>query len=329
MTGLLELRERLRSFYGKYEIYVTAGAKFVLGLVVFFLINSQFGYMGRLDHPAVPLLLALVCTFLPVNVMVAFACAMILLHLSALAIEACIIALCLFLILFFLYSKFASKNGSIVILTPILCHFKIPQVMPVAAGLLRGPSSYLSVVCGTVVYFYMNGIKMNIVNFASMEEEESVAKFTAVLKLLVSNKEMYLVTATFLFTAFVVYVIRRQSIGYAWRIGLFLGNLVQMVALLTGYVLLGMPEKIMWVVLGTLISLAVSLVLEFFCYNLDYSRIERVQFEDDEYYYYVKAVPKVYVARKDKRVKRITPRKKTVNRRELAEELDIDQDWLD
>ena len=196
MTGLLELRERLRSFYGKYEIYVTAGAKFVLGLVVFFLINSQFGYMGRLDHPAVPLLLALVCTFLPVNVMVAFACAMILLHLSALAIEACIIALCLFLILFFLYGKFASKNGSIVILTPILCHFKIPQVMPVAAGLLRGPSSYLSVVCGTVVYFYMNGIKMNIVNFASMEEEESVAKFTAVLKLLVSNKEMYLVTAT-------------------------------------------------------------------------------------------------------------------------------------
>lgn len=41
MTGLLELRERLRSFYGKYEIYVTAGAKFVLGLVVFFLIDRK------------------------------------------------------------------------------------------------------------------------------------------------------------------------------------------------------------------------------------------------------------------------------------------------
>lgn len=36
--------------------------------------------------------------------------------------------------------------------------------------------------------------------------------------------------------------------------------------------------------------------------------MERVQFEDDEYYYFVKAVPKVFVARRDKRVKRITPK---------------------
>jgi hypothetical protein len=30
--------------------------------------------------------------------------------------------------------------------------------------------------------------------------------------------------------------------------------------------------------------------------NLDYARTERVQFEDDDYYYYVKAVPKKMVA---------------------------------
>lgn len=330
MTGLLELRERLRSFYGKYEIYVTAAGRFLLGLAAFFLINSQMGYMERLNHPAVVLLLALVCTFLPVNVMVVFACALILLHLYALAIEACAIALCLFLLLLFLYAKFASKNGSIVILTPILCYLKIPQVMPVASGLLREPSSYLSLACGAVVYYYLEGIKMNIVNFTSMEEGESMAKFTAVLKILVGNKEMYLVIAAFLVTSFVVYVIRRQSFNYAWRIGLFLGSLVQMVILMVGYVMLGMPEKLLWVVVGILIAVAVSLVLEFFFYHLDYSRVERVQFEDDEYYYFVKAVPKVYVAKKDKRVKRINPRKKTtVNRRELAEELEIDQDLLD
>ena len=30
-----------------------------------------------------------------------------------------------------------------------------------------------------------------------------------------------------------------------------------------------------------------------FVHNLDYRRIENHQFEDDEYYYYVKAVPKM------------------------------------
>jgi len=36
--------------------------------------------------------------------------------------------------------------------------------------------------------------------------------------------------------------------------------------------------------------------VSFFARNLDYNRIERVQFEDDEYYYYVKAVPKKTLA---------------------------------
>ena len=37
-----------------------------------------------------------------------------------------------------------------------------------------------------------------------------------------------------------------------------------------------------------------------------YSRTENVQFEDDEYYYYVKAVPKVVVQMPEKQVKHIT-----------------------
>ena len=330
MTGLLEIRERLREIVGKYEIYFVAGVKFALGLAAFFLISSQMGYMKKLTHPAVALLLALVCTFLPINVMVLLACILILLHLSALSLEACGIGLCLFLLLFFLYGKFASKNGYLVILTPILCFFNIPQVIPVASGLMREPISYLASVCGAVSYFYMKGVKINIMNFTSVEEAEGMAKFAAALKVLTENKEMYLLTAAFLVTALVVYFIRRQSVNYAWRIGLFMGNLVQIVILLTGYVLLGMPENIPWVIAGSLISIVISLILEFFFYNLDYSRIERVQFEDDEYFYYVKAVPKVYVARKDNGVKQITPIKKTtVNRRKLAEELDIDQDLLD
>ena len=103
MTGLLELRERLRNFYGKCEIYIRAGVKFVLGLVVFALINGQLGYMDRLDHPAVTLVLALICSFLPLNIMSLLAGAVILIHLSALSLEVCVTAFCLFLLLFFLY----------------------------------------------------------------------------------------------------------------------------------------------------------------------------------------------------------------------------------
>ena len=42
----------------------------------------------------------------------------------------------------------------------------------------------------------------------------------------------------------------------------------------------------------------------------DYSRAENVQFEDDEYYYYVKAVPKVILSRPKKTVKKINAQRK-------------------
>ena len=42
----------------------------------------------------------------------------------------------------------------------------------------------------------------------------------------------------------------------------------------------------------TLLSVVVGTVLEFFVFGGDYTRTERLEYEDDEYYYYVKAVPK-------------------------------------
>jgi len=46
-------------------------------------------------------------------------------------------------------------------------------------------------------------------------------------------------------------------------------------------------------ILGTVISMLLVFVAQFFRVVLDYTSVEHVQFEDDDYYYYVKAVPKV------------------------------------
>ena len=58
-----------------------------------------------------------------------------------------------------------------------------------------------------------------------------------------------------------------------------------------------------------ILSLLLAVVLQFFVFNVDYSRTEKVQFEDDEYYYYVKAVPKISVARPEKQDKQINSQK--------------------
>ena len=67
-------------------------------------------------------------------------------------------------------------------------------------------------------------------------------------------------------------------------------------------------------IIAILLSAAVAGVYHFFVFAVDYSRTEFVQFEDDDYYYYVKAVPKIAVTKPDVKVQKIntrrTPRQK-------------------
>ena len=53
----------------------------------------------------------------------------------------------------------------------------------------------------------------------------------------------------------------------------------------------------------------VAYMIQFFRLTLDYHGTRKLQFEDDEYYYYVKAVPKINVANADVRIKHINAKK--------------------
>ena len=65
------------------------------------------------------------------------------------------------------------------------------------------------------------------------------------------------------------------------------------------------------VIIDGVVSALIGLVIEFFVLGVDYSRSEVTQFEDDEYVYYVKAVPKSLVSQTKKSVKKFSSNKKS------------------
>ena len=67
--------------------------------------------------------------------------------------------------------------------------------------------------------------------------------------------------------------------------------------------------SIILMILGVILGAAVAYVCNVVFFALDYKRTEYVQYEDDEYYYYVKAVPKLNVASEDVRIKHINAKK--------------------
>ncbi len=90
------------------------------------------------------------------------------------------------------------------------------------------------------------------------------------------------------------------------------GALANILILLFGDLMYNTNLSILGVIIGSVISVLLVKVLEFFVFNVDYSRTEFVQFEDDEYYYYVKAVPKNTVAAPQRKVKTIRVPDKTL-----------------
>ena len=224
--------------------------------------------------------------------------------------ECAVITLVIFLVLFLLYFRFSPKDTIVVLLTPMSFLLGIPYAMPLAMGLLGTPASAISVGCGVIVTYLINYIADGANTLSTMETEDMATRFRFVIDGFLDNKAMILTIAVFAVTIILVYLIRRLSIDYAWTIAIIAGALGDIMILLVGDLIFDTNVSILGLIIGTVFSVAVAKIVEFFAFHVDYSRTESVQFEDDEYYYYVKAVPKITVATPSRTVKKINTLKK-------------------
>lgn len=142
MTALLEIKQNIKRFYGQYEVYILPVLKFVLAFAYFLWINSNMGYMKQLDNIFVVLILALVCSILPVSVMMFMGFALMIGHCYAVGIETAGFMLLLILFMLILFLRF-SRSQNLADLTPLSSGFGVPALMPIGAGLLGSALSAL------------------------------------------------------------------------------------------------------------------------------------------------------------------------------------------
>ncbi|MBO4458024.1 MAG: hypothetical protein J5802_09910 [Butyrivibrio sp.] len=305
MTSLLELKIYIKKFYIKNEVYITYAWKFLLAFISILVINGKLGYMEPLNNFALVLMGALLCSILPPNFIVFVTSLFILGHLFKLSVECALFAAIVFVLMFLLYFRFSPKDTLAVLLTPLFYFMHIPYVMPLAMGLLGTPTAVISVSFGLIISFMLTFFSTNAQSFGSEGVEEAANAFQDVISRLLSDKSMLIMIVAFSVTIVIVYVIRRSSVDKSWKIAIIAGAVSLIMCILVGDLVYDTTMSLIGVVFGTVVSAFLMLGVEFFAFNLDYSRTENVQFEDDEYYYYVKAVPKVTVSAPERKVKKI------------------------
>ena len=305
MRELLVFKEKIKRFVGKNDAFIMPILKFTLTFLALLRINGQIGYRAKIASFPITLVVALAGSFLPLNLTLVILALIILVHLSALSLECAALVAALFLVMFLMYFRFSSKDSVAGILTPLYFAFKIPYVIPVSMGLVGTPSSMVSVGCGAVVYHvlhYISTHKDAVGSFSVLEGEKSekIVGIKTLVDGILNNKAMFVFVASFAITVLVVYLIRRLSIPYCWQIAIVAGAIICFLVTAVANSALKGGVSMGGAFAGTIVSIILNIILQYFCFDLDYNRTEKVQFEDDEYYYYVKAVPKNTIKIKEK-----------------------------
>ena len=298
MDSIYEARDFIEEIVSRYETLFKAVIRFFLAFFFFFFVNSKLGYMERLDSTTVVLAVSLLCALLPPGMIVFFCSLFIILHCYALSLEAAIVVLAVFLLMFLLYFRFTPQDTMAVLLTPLSFVFGMPQVMPVIYGLKGSPISALSVGFGAVAYFTVDFIAEAEDKIRGMKDATTVERFRTILDGVIKNNEMMVYVAAFVITVIVVSIIRRLSFPHSWTIAIAFGILLDMTAIIVLSAKYDTEISTGGLLFGSIVAAVVAFIYKLFTFSVDYAKTERVQFEDDGYYYYVKAVPKIRTRRK-------------------------------
>ena len=305
MTTILLVKEWMKRFYGKFDVYVTAVLKFLGALLAIMLINANIGYMERLKSGAIVAVVALLCSIIPAGGIVLICALFVLAHFYTVSLELAAVTLVVFLLMFFLYIRFDSALGYIVLLTPVLFWLKIPYLMPLLAGLTGGIGAAVPAGMGVIIYFLIDYAKTNAPALSNSTTETLLQNLTRIIDGLLQNKLMMVTVAAFVVTTVIVYIIKSLPVDYSWTIAIGAGMVVNMVILLVGELSFDLSASVGGMIAGNMVAAILMLVLQFFIFSVDYTRAERVSFEDDDYIYYVKAVPKMSVSTPHVNVKKI------------------------
>ncbi len=305
---LLIIRQNLIKIYKQYETIVLMLLKFIIVFSIITMIGSSVGYIGVFNKMEVVLFLSLVGTFLPEKwIILGF----VLLTPIYVTVVNMVLGIATFLFLWVLYLLFMRlfPRESLLIIATMMCfNIGIEGIVPVIAGLFGSYVSIIAIIIGTFIWFAIPEFAL-IIQPHTDAKDEILGVFTSLtgggMISIVGDKTMLCTIVVFFVVFSIVYIIRKQSIDYAPYIAIGIGLVMYLAGFILAIAFLNIDMSITRILMTTLLIGIITIPVEFFSRVLDYQRAEVVSFEDEEHYYYVKVVPKVYINANHKKIKRI------------------------
>ena len=326
MTHFLEFKDKLAQIYSKYDTYILAGLKFFACFFLMLFMERQTSFAHSLDYPVLMFLgAAALCALFPQSMISICLSAFLLLQMKEVSIE-CVAMLAMILVIVTAgYYSFKPGNSILMALSVLFTCWKVPGIIIIIAGIVAGPFSVIPVGFGVIIGTYVQGVSGNLAMVSAENTSmELLQKLLFLSNLILKNPMLWLYLLLTVVIIVMVYVIRKMSISYSWLIAAATGAVLYVVISVLGGYVGNVDVSLFPTILAAVLGMAFAVAVYMFVYALDYSEIENVCFEDDDYVYYVKAVPKMKVTKSQVLVKTINERL-TPEERKIAEEAENDK----
>lgn len=308
MNKLLNIRKRIQDFYSKNDGYLGPILKAVCMLVILLVINTKIGYSSILCSWNIVLIATLAAALLPWNAMTFIAAIYSVIHLFSLSWEIAAVAILIYIIAAALQYVFLPGFGIAVVLIPVFYYLHIPYLIPIVLGLVGGSTTFIPACTGTLVYFFINGASSNAEYYlrGASSTSATMEAFPQILSIFKDNNLMLISIITFGVITLATYFIRRRPIDFAAYIAAGAGGIIGILLFVIGGLAGNIAVPYVEMLIGSVISIALAMLIEFWLVATDYDHTEFLQYEDDDYVYYVKAVPKIKITTKQVEIKEIT-----------------------
>ncbi len=292
MTRILEIREKIEAFYARAASYVDMVLRFALLMFLLLGMAGMFRNESVFANVFVILFVSFLGALLPFRALPVIVGIFSVGFAFTVGVDAGMALLLLYVTLYCLLLRFVPEDSLAFVLTPAALAFGLPALVPVVAGLRRRPPSILAIASGCFAWHVLQSISISTAALAALPAGDYPARIRLFFGSVLSNPGVIIEILALAAAFIVTYGIRRTGIDHAFLIGVVLGSLTCAFFIELGHLALGQSFQIASSLLGTLLVIAIGVVLQFFWFAPDFKRAESFDFMDDDFYYYVRVVPK-------------------------------------
>ena len=292
MEELVKIKNRVRNIIRDFDDIIIPVIKLIWAFIVFSTINKSFGYTPLFSKGMFVLLVSILCALMPDSFMLFIVGTIMCVNSFVVGLETGLFFIVIFIAMYCVYLRFFPKHCYIILLAFVFSYFSIQGVLPLLIGVVAGIAGVVPAAFGIVLYYFGDVLKNLDHTIKTAEDPEKVEAFNYLKDYFKGNKELIAMIAAFAVTIIVVGVVYRLTFKYAKYVAIAAGAFVNIVAFMIVSTKVGADISMGGIFISTLLALVAVCAFQFCKGFIDYRKTERVQFEDDEYYYYVKAVPK-------------------------------------